>query len=266
VDGALISRPDALVKGTVSNAHGLETGVTVNGMPAMVYGNQFVANHVPLDIGENRICVRASDAAGNTAEETLAVSSDAVETLLTLSPRIVVGLAPFETTLALRSALGPDHISLSDTGPAPLVYEPGQDANERVVRAGQPGVYTVHAWEDYTGACADSVAIAVFDRDDLDDLLRERWEHLRSALQEGRIEDALQDIAPAQVDAYRRVFDALDPGERAEIAGEMQDIRLIGMLEGSVEYDVRTVRGGQECSFLLLFEMDGDGFWKITFF
>jgi hypothetical protein len=68
------------------------------------------------------------------------------------------------------------------------------------------------------------------------------------------------------VDAYRRVFEALAPGEREEIAGEMQDIRLIGMLEGSVEYDVRTVRGGQECSFLLLFEMDGDGFWKITFF
>ena len=36
VNGALISRPDVLVKGTVSNAYGHETGVTVNGMPAMV--------------------------------------------------------------------------------------------------------------------------------------------------------------------------------------------------------------------------------------
>ncbi len=50
-----------MVTGTVAHASQLETGVTVNGAAALIYENEFVANHVPLGEGENTIQVEAVD-------------------------------------------------------------------------------------------------------------------------------------------------------------------------------------------------------------
>jgi hypothetical protein len=66
LDGETISRPDTLILCTITNATGNETGVVVNGIVAMVYGNQFVANHVPLEEGGNTITATAMDTDGNT--------------------------------------------------------------------------------------------------------------------------------------------------------------------------------------------------------
>jgi len=49
--GEEINKPYVMVKGTFSNALGLETGITVNGQVAMTYGNEFVANQVSLEDG-----------------------------------------------------------------------------------------------------------------------------------------------------------------------------------------------------------------------
>ena len=62
--GDTIFRPDVLVIGDIINTSGNETGVTVNGIVATVYGNQFIANHVPLVEGVNTITVTATDTAG----------------------------------------------------------------------------------------------------------------------------------------------------------------------------------------------------------
>jgi len=263
---SLIKRPDVLVRGTVSHAYGYETGVSVNGFPAMVCGNRFVANHVPLDLGQNEIVVRAVDKQGNSTEVTMVVMVDTLEPIITLTPCDMVGVAPFQTKLGIRSNIGPSHISLSDTGPGPLLYEQGENADERFIQTDVPGIYVIRAQENITGAYDDTAAIIVFEREELDDLLREKWEHLRNALMNNDIDEALLDIAPSHVDDYQRIFNALTPEKRSKIAGEMQDIQLIDMMGGSVEYDIRTIREGRECSFLLRFEMDDDGFWKIDFF
>jgi hypothetical protein len=47
-EGETVSRPYTMVRGTVTNAAGNETGVTVNGIPAIISGNEFAVNHVPL--------------------------------------------------------------------------------------------------------------------------------------------------------------------------------------------------------------------------
>jgi hypothetical protein len=264
--GSIIHGPDVLVTGTVSHAYGYETGVSVNGFTAMVYGNRFVANHVPLDLEENEMLVSAVDGQGNAADVSITVTSDSLEPVLKLTPRDMVGLAPFRTTISIRSVIASEHISLQDTGPAPLLYEQGEDASEWIIQADEPGVYTIEARENQTGIYSHRVAIVVFDREELDDLLREKWESLQSCLRNNDVEGALGDIAPSRVDDYRRIFNTMTPEKRASMADEMQDIQLIDMAGGSVEYDIRTVRNGRQCSFLLRFEMDADGFWRIDFF
>ncbi|MBI4824408.1 MAG: hypothetical protein HY805_09315, partial [Nitrospirae bacterium] len=63
--GETISSPKVIVTGTVENFIG-ELGVTVNGIVADVYGNQFVVSNVPLVEGANTITVTAKDALRTT--------------------------------------------------------------------------------------------------------------------------------------------------------------------------------------------------------
>ena len=72
-DGATLVRPDVSIRGTISNASGVETGVVVNGIVAQVFGNQFVANHVPFTEGQNTITVSATDANGDTKSKSVTV-------------------------------------------------------------------------------------------------------------------------------------------------------------------------------------------------
>ena len=63
-DGSTITRPDVTVRGTIINSTGKETGITVNGIVATVYGNQFTVSRVPLSVGPNTITATATDIAG----------------------------------------------------------------------------------------------------------------------------------------------------------------------------------------------------------
>jgi len=84
-NGLTINRPDVMVKGTISNAGGNETGITVNGILAIVLGNQFVANHVPLQEGENTITATATDTAGYTASDSVTVNVEASGNYITIT-------------------------------------------------------------------------------------------------------------------------------------------------------------------------------------
>ena len=53
LDGAGISDTSVTVRGTIAHTKGIETGLRVNGMPVVIEGDQFTANHVPLAQGEN---------------------------------------------------------------------------------------------------------------------------------------------------------------------------------------------------------------------
>ncbi len=67
LEGEFIAGPTVMVQGIITNPAGHETGVTVGGVTAQVYGNEFVANHVPLQDGENVLTATATDSEGNAA-------------------------------------------------------------------------------------------------------------------------------------------------------------------------------------------------------
>jgi len=55
---------------------GNEREVTVNGIVATVYGNQFVANHMPLTEGANTITVTAKDTTNKYATTSITVNAN----------------------------------------------------------------------------------------------------------------------------------------------------------------------------------------------
>jgi YVTN family beta-propeller protein len=267
LNGSAINRPDILVQGTVSNAYENETGITINGMPAVVHQGRFFVNHIPLADGENTIIVHAEDAQGNTLDKEIVITADITQPHITLSPVDSFGIAPFDTALRVDSLFTPDELTFTDTGQGAIQYLDGAEANERTAVISGPGVYYITARSYYDGYIfTDTIGMAVYDRDALDAMLRQKWEAMRTALLSNDIEAAVADISSRTQSDFQDIFGSLTPGHRADLAAELGDIQLIRMRGASVEYDIRTTRDGKLYSFFLLFEMDSDGRWKIANF
>ncbi|MDY6974422.1 MAG: hypothetical protein SV775_19235 [Thermodesulfobacteriota bacterium] len=115
LDSATITRPDVMVQGTISNSAGNETGVVINGVIALVYGNKFVANHVPLGEGENTIT--ATDTAGNTTTTSIAIDGATQGDYIRITADTESGVSPLETTLAVDGSFGFTASSFSYAGP-----------------------------------------------------------------------------------------------------------------------------------------------------
>lgn len=265
--GSTINRPEILVRGTVSNAFGYETGITINGMPAVVYQGRFFANHVPLVDGENIIAVHVEDVQGNTLDRRVAVVADCTQPYIALSAIDSMGIVPFDTALRVNAVFTPEELSLTDTGQGEIQYIEEPEVNEHTVVVSSPGIHYITARASCSGHLfTDSVGLVVYDRDELDAILRRKWEAMRTALLNGTIEAAVKDISSRTLNEYREIFESLTPGHREELAAELGDIQLIRTWGSRVEYDIRTTWDGNLYSFYLLFEVDHDGRWKIANF
>ena len=155
------------MQGTVTNASSLETGVAVNGIVAMVYGNQFVANHVPLQEGENTITATATDTQGYTASESITVNVEASDDYIKITAMPESGVSPLETRLSIdgtfsfttymRGVVGPGSVELLESSP--------QGFLERITGE---GIYyiTVQVTDAENNVHTDTIAVNVMDKEE----------------------------------------------------------------------------------------------------
>jgi hypothetical protein len=264
--GDTISRPDVLVMGDMTNTSGNETGVTVNGMVATVYGHQFVANHVPLDEGSNTITVIATDTAGDAASTSITINVVTTGDYIRLTSNIESGIIPLEITMKIDGSLSIPNSTISVTGPAqPEFIE--SVADEYEVRMTVEGIYYFIA--SVTGPDSnvyqDTIAIIALNQTELDNMLRGKWEGMKNKLQIGDIEGSLVFFDEFTKQDYRELFNAI-ASILPTIAQDMSDIQLIKYTRNVAIFDIRTTRNGMEYSFQLLFTKDGNGIWRITSF
>ncbi len=262
--GAVVHRPDVLVQGTVHHAYDYETGVTVNGVSAFVYGDRFVANHVPLSPGTNRIVVTASDAWGNSSTGEISVVSEVDRPYVTLSVDDPMGVSPYETVLRLESFFEVESVTLEDTGQGCIRYEQGEGPDERVAHIDEEGLFLITAGTANGGTVyADTIGVVVYDRDDLDARLSQKWGAMLAALRGGDVDAAARSFTGRTHRVFRNAFSYLSPGRRVLLADELADIRFIRTRGSTVEYDIQVEKDGTVYSYCLLFEMDEDGIWRI---
>ena len=267
VAGETVTGADVMVTGEVSNQTGLETGITVNGILALVEGDRFVANHVAPLPDTNAITVKAVDTAGYTAEETVIVNPQPAERYITINAGTVSGDAPLETTLRIGTSLLPlESPVLSDQGPGAVEYLETSADNHRI-RLTEKGLYifTVQATDEENNTYTDSVAVQVLDRDELDTRLQAKWEAMKTALTGGDVEEAIRYFTINNRDVYRQQFTALSTMLPA-IVTDMGSCTLADIQENRAVYDLRTVRNGEIYSFQVLFVRDRDGIWRIVNF
>jgi hypothetical protein len=265
--GANLSKSKIMVKGTVSQENGLETGVVVNGRIAVVTGNHFISNRVPLEEGQNQITAVATDINGNTETASLTVNVTLPKHYIRLTANIESGIAPLETILTLDTSLDPARLSVTYTGPADVEFLSTSE-NEYRVRLDVEGTYffTAEGTDPAGVSYSDTVALSVLSKVALDTLLRGKWEGMRQKLGSQNLQEALAYFVGEKKELYNEVFTALYQ-KLPEIVQEMQDIQLVYAEDSAVKYRIRRneFHAGQtvDITYYIYFVRDMDGLWRI---
>jgi len=267
-NGETLSRPYLMVQGTIANPAGNETGVAVNGVTAIVYGNQFVANYVPLEPGDNAIVASAADTEGNMATSSITINALTPTNYIRLYTDSASGVAPLAARLAVDGSFSFPESSISCEGPADVEFFKSTSENEYDVRILTPGIYffTAEVIDDQNETCTDTVSIVVLDPVELDALLRTKWDGMKAALSDQRIGDALNYFNDDTKDLYSEIYTALY-GNLPQVVGEMQDIELLYAKGNVAKYRIRRTEpyGARTftITYYLYFAKIENGLWKI---
>lgn len=267
INGAIITKPDIMVTGTISNNTGNETGVTVNGIVAAIYNNQFIANHVPLVDGVNTITITATDIVGNAATTLINVNAVRAGNYIRLTSNIESGIPPLEVTMRIDGSFSIEESIISVTGPEePEFLE--NTADEYTIRFNTEGIYyfTATATGPDGIMYQDTIGIVVLNRTELDNLLKGKWEGMNTALTNQDVEKASTYYSEETKQIYNDLFNALY-AYLPQIAQEMQGIQLIYAKNNTAKYRMRQdeLYGGRNIilTYYIYFVIDRDGVWKI---
>jgi hypothetical protein len=267
VNVGTINRPDILVKGTVTNISGKETGVTINGTVATVYGNQFVLNHVPLSEGPNTIIATSTDTVGNTATVSITVSAVISTPHITLNANITSGGAPLTTYFSVSTSI-PNAVSTyqMDFEGNGIIDYTGTTFDNISFAYNTEGIYfpTVTVTDDQSNTYTDTFAIAV-ESDDTDALLKGKWNAMKTALANRDVEGSVGYFIDRSKDRYRTIFGALRD-QLPVISGTFVEFSIVEVYDNTAEYEVVANENGVLYSYPGVFIKDGNGIWKFKDF
>lgn len=267
-NGSTILRPDFMVRGTVENSTGSETGVTVNGVVATVYGNEFFVNHLPLQEGENTITVTATDPAGNSASTSVTVTASPSANYISIAAMPDSGIAPFEGTVRVDGSFSiASPVSLSWTGPASVEFIPATDGLESGIRMNSEGICLIGATAAGPDGqqLEDTVAVIVQNAAQLDGLLRSKWNGMIACLAGGNTGNALNSIVTTARPVYQEMFSVL-AGQIPSIVATQSELNLVFIAGNRAEYELVTVENGKNYSYVVIMKKDANGLWMIADF
>jgi PKD repeat protein len=268
-----ISSTDTIVRGTVSNPLGGETMVVVNGIPAFLYGNQFVASGVPLERDmPTTITVDAIGEFGNKGQASLDVTSRVSRKLVSISCDDMTGMSPMETKLkvSVPSSLSYQLVSLR---PASGNIEFTESAEEYIHPARLTGegvyIFTVKATDTDNREYSDSISIVVQDKAKIDTLLRSKWDDMKEAMRNNDVEGALKNFSGASTNEYREIFTILRD-KLPELAQNMSNMEPVYINETVAKYRIKrnqVINGEQHTiTYYVSFTIDPFGKWSIDGF
>jgi len=234
----------------------------------MVAGNEFAANDVPLEIGENTITAVATDEDGKTATATITVYTMLYQDQVTLSSAITSGLSPLDVKYTIDTQIsnpivnyemdfegdGTQDQTITDLDNVSFTYD-------------QEGLYypTIIVTDDQGYQYTDTIAINVLSLNEMDALFNTKWNDMKTAMINTDIQGALEPFDESFREVYEEQFTELS-SILDTIGSELGNIRLVKMDNNSAEYEIIVTRGTVTYSYYLLFVKDKDGLWKIRAF
>lgn len=267
-----IRSPEILVKGSITNPLGGETMVVVNGVPAFLYENQFVASGVFLTQGSNTLIIDAVGEFGNKGQASLTINSAVSEKIISISCDDITGISPLETTLKITVPRGfvPVLSGIHPSGGNIDVLEQTTDYQYRVKLTGD-GIFTFKAstTDANNNEYIDSISIIVQDKQKVDAKLRQEWDEMKEAMVKDNVEEVLKNFSEFSMDEYRELFTLLK-NKLPDIANEMAKLELVSIRRNIAKYRLKRdeiIEGRlYNLTYYVYFSQDPFGKWTLDGF
>ena len=264
VYGAEISLNRTRVTGTVQGA--VNTGVTVNGVVALIYNGTFVAEDVSLIAGQNTITAVATSLGTSSTQAQVTVTSQGQAPVVTLRASPNGGIAPMHAFFSYEFsglyAISTIKVDFTGDGNFDFTFT---DPNWPLDWIYPTGTYVVRLRvTDTHGTSYDTdTVIVVEDPVGVDAMFKNMWSEMNTALVNGDIATALLFIDSAAQQKYKPVWRALQP-HMAEIVASYSPVRALSISEGIGEYGLNRTINGEKRLFLIYFLKGADGVWRLN--
>lgn len=275
--GSAINKAKTIIKGSLYNSFG-ETGVVlkssgangeVSGL-AQTQATNF-AGSIPLQTGTNTITAQATDACGYKATDTITINTETLQEPIRLTAIPNSGIPKLEVSLKAEI-----------NTPNPInTYQWDLDGNGSIDLSGNypeiinayltPGLYfpKVIITDSEGNTYTETTIVNVLSKEEMDALLKGKWEGMKGELARGDASKALQYFSEGSKEKYQEIFNLLSD-KLPSLAAEMQDIQLLYLKNTTAKYRVRRnqIIEGQvmTITYYVYFTIDENGLWKIESF
>jgi PKD repeat protein len=263
--GAFIAENRTTVRGTMQGP--FNTGISVNGIVALVHNGTFVADNVPLESGQTTITAVATTLGGQTAQASVTVDSNVDPVVLEVKASPTNGIAPLAVTFEAQfgSTTPIQNLSMDFDGNGTFDFTT-TDLNAALQHTYTiPGLYTVRLRvTDQQGAVFNAeVSILVQDVAAMDALFKSMWNSMNTALINGDIATALTFLDVAAQQKYEPVWRVLLP-HMSEIVASYSPVRGAFIGQNVAEYGLNRTINGENRLFLIYFLKDKSGVWRLA--
>lgn len=270
VNGAAINKSKTIVYGRIYEQTG-ETGVVVSGVLAEVQGSDFAAI-VPLQIGENILTAVAiaSDGFQVQTSVTIGTASQQETVRLMVYPSSGILKPPantldvtFEAEAYLPNPVASYSWDFNGDGTPEIT-----GVNSKVVAQYQnPGLYfpRVTVTDTQGNAYTESTIVNIFSFEEMDTLLKSKWEGMKGTLSQGNISEALNYFIEDSRDGYGEIFELL-ASQLPGLVPSMREINMVEIKGNSAEYYIKRFQRGLDISYFIYFMKDENGIWRISSF
>jgi hypothetical protein len=269
INGETVNRSSAIVQGKIYDQTG-EIGVVVNGLLAEVRGSDF-AVIVPLQIGENVIIATAARPDGiqgqaaitiNTGIQEESVSLIAIPTSGALDQTGILNVT-FEAQASFVIPVSSYSWDFNGDGAPELV---GTEASV-TAQYQYPGIYfpRVTVKDTQGNAYAETTIVHVLSTEEMDTLLKSKWEEMKATLNQGNINEALNYFVTNSREEYREIFELLAP-QLPALVSAMREINMVEIKGNLAEYYIKRFQRGADISYFIYFMRDENGIWRISSF
>src|SRR3989304_5127336 len=276
-----LQQKKTIIKGSLHNAFG-ETGVTIqsSGASGQVSGlaqtqaSNF-AGSTPLQTGTNTIIATATDACGYQVTDAITINTETREEPVRLTATPTSGIpnattGTFETTLEAEVNIENPISKYSwDINGDGTPEQEGSNLTKVTTNYQNTGLLyfpSVTITDSRGNTYTETTIVNVLSKEEMDALLKTKWEGMRGGLTNGEIEKALRYFAEDSKEKYRTIYNIIDsnaPGGISVVAMELPVPALIEIINNVATHVISRAEDGRQMEYTLYFVLDNSGIWKI---
>ena len=267
--GSTVNKSSIIIQGRIYNQTG-EVGVVVNGILAEVQGSNF-AVIVPLQICGNTITATATRPDGLQGQAQITINTESQREFVRLTATPTSGIldqtgilnVTFEAEAYLLNPVSSYSWDFNGDG----IPEITGIESTVIAQYQSPGLYfpRVTVTDNQGNTYTETTMVNVLSRDEMDALLRSKWEGMKGALGQGNINEALNYFIEDSKEEYQEIFELL-ASQLPALVSAMGEINMVEVKGNMAEYHIKRFQRGLDISYFIYFIKDGNGIWRISSF